>query len=452
MVALDSTIVNVALHPISESLHAGSGIEWVMVAYLLAVCASQPATGWLAGRFGCKRLLLTSLAVFVAASLLCALATSLPMLVGFRVLQGLGGGAILPTGMAIVLELFPRERHGRAMAAWASASMVAPTVGPTVGGWLIDSTSWQWLFLVNLPIGIAVLALGIRVVPDVGHRNRHSFDLLGLLLGSLGLSTAVLGVSEGARWGWTSAGTLGCIGLGLLMLVAFVAHERRIDEPMVRLELLTMPLFRRSTITTMAVNGSQYARLVFIPLALESLRGYSALKVGTLLAIPSLFAALGFNIGGRLVDRGGPRRPIMFGTTVMAVTFVVLSRFTLTTPDWLLVATLSVQGIAWGIAAAPSMVAGVRTMPRHLLAHATAMRSLGAQVSGAVSLAVMSAIVASRYSTVSTPIQRQAAYGWAFAAAAVLVLLGLASGSRLPDRMEAMETDDEEVAPLLDAH
>ncbi len=196
MVVLDSTIVNVALHEIGVDLGAGDGIEWIVTAYLLAVCISQPATGWLADRFGRRRVFLTSLVAFTLASAACAVAPTLGVLILCRVLQGLGGGALMPVGMTMVFEMFPRRQHGRAIAVWGMAAMVAPAIGPTLGGWLVTSFSWHWIFLINVPIGIAALIAGIRLLPDIGHREARPFDGLGLALGGGGLAVIILGIAR----------------------------------------------------------------------------------------------------------------------------------------------------------------------------------------------------------------------------------------------------------------
>src|SRR5690606_37289132 len=136
------------------------------------------------------------------------------------IVQGLGGGALMPVGMAMVLDRFPRERHGRTIAVWGMATMVAPALGPTLGGWLVTSVSWHWLFLINLPTGIVTIALGLKLLPEIGHRSSTRFDVTGLILGSGGLSIAILGLSQANAWGWTSPATIGCIAVGLAMLVA----------------------------------------------------------------------------------------------------------------------------------------------------------------------------------------------------------------------------------------
>ena len=306
MVVLDSTIVNVALHQIGLDLGAGDGIEWIVTAYLLAVCMSQPATGWLADRYGRKRVFLASLVSFTLASVACAAAPTLGVLIAFRILQGIGGGAMMPVGMTMVFELFPKAQHGRAIAVWGMSAMVAPAIGPTLGGWLVTSVSWHWLFLINVPIGVVALVAGIRLLPDIGHRERRPFDLPGLLFGGVGLAAAVVGVAQGTAWGWRSPATILCIVGGLGCLTVFTRHELRSDHPLIELRMFEQRAFRLAIGAFVFVMGAEYARLVFVPLQLEGLRGFTAMKVGMMFFVPAVFTAVGMSLGGRLVDRVGP--------------------------------------------------------------------------------------------------------------------------------------------------
>jgi len=445
MVVLDSTIVNVALHQIGVDLRAGDGVEWIVTSYLLAVCASQPATGWLADRFGRKRMFLASLVAFTVASAACAAAPNLVVLVLFRVLQGLGGGAMIPVGMAMVLELFPRERHGRAVAIWGMAAMVAPAIGPTLGGWLVTSVSWHWLFLINVPIGAAALVAGIRLLPDIGHREHRPFDLAGLVFGSAGLTIAVLGAAQGNAWGWSSPATVLCLSVGAGSLVLFVRHELRTEHPLIETRMFAQSSFRLAMGAFIFIMGAQYARLVFVPLQLESLRGFTALRVGMMFFVPAIFTAIGMSLGGRLVDRVGPRRPIMLGCVGMLVALLSFSRLTLTTPVWVIVALLSVQGLSMGLTSAPTMVAGVSDLPARLVSQGTAVRSLISQVAGALAVAVLGSVVATGMGSDPTPQQAQDAYNSAFLLASAGVLVALVLASRLPTRTAASEVSVEPV-------
>ena len=450
MVSLDITIVNVALHQIAVDLGAGSGIEWVVTAYLLAVCVSQPASGWLADRFGRKPVFLTSLAAFTAASVGCALAPSLGVLIAARVVQGLGGGALIPVGMAMVLGLFPRERHGRAIGIWGLAGMLAPAVGPTLGGWLVTAVSWHWLFLINVPIGVVTFAFGLRLLPEMGERHRRPFDGLGLGLGCGGLSIAVLGLSQANEWGWGSASTLGCLVGGVVLLAAFVSHELRVDHPLIELRMLGERTFRIAMGVMSLVFIAQFARLVFIPLQLEGLRGESALSVGLLFVPAAIVSAAAMTIGGRIVDRIGPRAPVVVGASSMAFALLAFTQLELDTPLPLIAAILAVQGFGFGLLTPPVLVAGLSDLPPHLMSQGTALRSLLNQVSGAVAVALLGAVVATSAGTDPTPTEAQSAYNNAFAVAAVGVLIAVVLATRLPRRRPAIEIEHLSEALILE--
>ncbi|MGE0878535.1 MAG: DHA2 family efflux MFS transporter permease subunit [Acidimicrobiia bacterium] len=432
MVVLDTTIVNVALPQIRDSLNAGNGIEWVVSAYLLAVASSQPASGWLADRFGRKLIFLSSLAAFTAASLLAALAPNLAVLVLCRVLQGLGGGALLPVGMAIILEVFPRAQHGRAMSTWGVATMAAPAIGPTFGGWLVSSVSWHWLFFINVPIGVVGVVLGMKTLPRFGHQERRPFDFLGTLLGGGGLALSILGLSEANSWGWTSLSTIGCISVGLVALALFVQHELRCPNPMIELRIFKRRAFTLSTGITFLLGCASYARLVFIPLQLEGVRGYSALSIGLLLAPAAITTAVFMKLGGLLVDRIQPKWPALAGSGLIIVAMLCLSRLTLTTPLWLIGTFIAFQGAGVGIGMAPLLIAGMSDLPSDLIARGSAVRSLANQIAGAIAVAALGALVSAKISANATAKQQINAYNTAFFAMALVMIGGVVMASRLP--------------------
>jgi EmrB/QacA subfamily drug resistance transporter len=457
MVVLDTTIVNVALPQIGVALDAGSGVEWIVSAYLLAVAVSLPATSWVAARFGHKRVYLIALALFSLASLLCALAPTLPLLVGFRVLQGLGGGALMPVGMAIVLKMFPRERHGRAIGVWGIAAMAAPAIGPTLGGWLVTSVSWHWLFLINVPIGAAAVVAGLRLLPTVSRDPIGRFDLPGFLSGSIGLALLVLGLSEANGWGWGSPASVGCIVGGAGLMALFVWWELRTPQPMLEMRMFSQKAFSMAFGITFFVVLAQYARLVFVPLDLETVRGYSALDVGLMLAPAGLATALAMNIGGRLADRIGPKPPMIVGTSLMAVALVCVGSFGLEQPLWVLSAVLAVQGFGMGLHAAPATVTAMDTLPPELLGQGSTMRTLVSQVAGAVSVAALSAVLTVATPVDATPAEQQSAYSVVFyvATAGMLVAVVLAAlvrpvrASSDPQRAE-LEAVDEAAFALVE--
>ncbi len=432
MSALDTTIVNVALHDIAVDLGAPTGIEWVATAYFLAVCAATPLTGWLADRVGRRATFLGGVILFVTASAGCALSESLGVLVAFRVVQGLGGGTIAPIAATMVMEMFPRERHGRAMAVVTTALSMTPAIGPTVGGLIVARASWHWLFLVNVPIGLVVIVAGFVLIPDFGHRETRPFDVLGLVLGSGGLTIAVLGLSEGNSWGWSSPATIGTITLGLAMLGAFVLHELRTSSPLIDVRMLGERSFRLAMGAILFVTMAQFGRLVFVSLELESLRGFSALQVGLMLAPPAFAGMAAAILSGRLSDAYGPRRPIMLGCTVAFIALVGLGLMTLQTPVWLIIVLLAIQSVGMGAVLAPAMVAGLSDLPKNLLSQGNALRSLTGQTAAALSVAVFGAVVATVMGESPTPEEAQSAYNAAFLVAAAGVAVSWFLASRLP--------------------
>jgi EmrB/QacA subfamily drug resistance transporter len=434
MVALDTTIVNVALHQISVDLGGGDAIEWVVTAYLLAVCVSQPASGWMADRYGRKVVFMGSLVAFTLASIACALAPTLGLLIAARVVQGLGGGALMPVGMAIVFGLFARERHGRAIGVWGLAATLAPAVGPTLGGWLVTSVSWHWLFLINAPIGVATFVCGLRLLPRDEVRHHRRLDVVGLVLGCGGLSLAVLALSEGNTWGWASTATLACLVVGLASLGMFVRHELRVTHPLIELRMFEERLFRQAMIVMVLMFVAQFARLVFIPLQLESLRGETALAVGFLFLPAALVSALAMSLGGNLVDRIGPRVPIVVGAVAVTIAMVCFTRLTLDTPMPVIGLIMCIQGFGFGLLSAPVLVAGLSDLPPSLTAQGTAVRSLLSQVAGALSVAILGAVIASSAGADPSAAQAQSAYNDAFAVAAVGALIGVLVAIRMPGR------------------
>jgi DHA2 family multidrug resistance protein len=438
LVVLDTTIVNVALHQIAVDLGAGSGVEWVATAYFLGVCAALPATGWLADTFGRKRVFLVSLSVFILASLGCALSPNLGVLIAFRVVQGLGGGALTPIATTMVLELFPRVRHGRAMAVSTMAVMMTPAIGPTVGGLIVTHATWHWLFLVNVPIGVAAVAAGIVLIPAFGHRERRQFDTPGLILGSGGLTLVVLGLSQGNGWGWSSAPTVSVLVVGLAALAAFVRHELRTEHPMIDVRIFTVRAYTLAMGAMFFITMAQFGRLVFIPLELESLRGFTALHVGLLLAPPAFFGMFFTWLGGRTTDRIGPRLPIMCGCVVAFVALVGMARLTLDTSTLWIQVLLIVQSSGIGLVLAPAMVAGLSELPPNLIAQGSAVRALTAQASGALAIGIFGAVVAAHMGADATPEHAQAAYNAAFVWAAGGAVIAFLLASRLSSRPIAL--------------
>jgi EmrB/QacA subfamily drug resistance transporter len=397
MVILDTTIVTVALDPIGRDIGSPNGVEWIITAYLLAVGVVQPATGWLADRIGRKPVFLWSMVLFAGGSLACALSPNLGFIVCFRVLQGLGGGAMMPVGMAIIYEVFPPHRRGTAMGVWGIAAMAAPAIGPGLGGWLVTQFDWRWLFLVNVPIGVVGTVLGIRVLRNNGFREERPLDWTGTVIATVGVTALLLALSEGASWGWATPRTEGVLAFGVLALAVFAWWSTtRTDHPLIDLSMFRISIYSITIAVICLLTLSQYGRLVFIPLELESLRHLTPLHTGLILTPTAVGAAITMPIGGKLADRIGARIPVTLGLVPVAAATWYLGTLSPTSSEHWLMFWLFVSGVGFGLAMMPNTVAGLNSLPSKLIATGSATRQLCRQIFGSVAVAALTAIVASQ--------------------------------------------------------
>jgi DHA2 family multidrug resistance protein len=441
MVILDTTIVNVALPQIGIALGAGSGIEWVVTAYLLAVGLAQPPTGWLADRFGRKRLFIASLALFGVGSLLAALSPNLQLLVASRVVQGLGGGALAPVGMAMIYELFPADRRGTALGIWGVAAMAAPAFGPVIGGYLVTNVSWHWLFLINVPIGALAIVAALRLLRDTGYKERRPFDGVGLGLISIGLVALLLAFSGAGDWGWGSVKTLSLLVAGGLFLALFALWVGRREDALIDLSMFRVPIF---TLTLGVIGATvivQFGILVFLPLQLETVRQLTALQVGTMLVPMAVAGAITFPLGGRITDRIGARVPVVVGSVLLCAAALILSRLEVDSPVSLIETALVLQGFGFGFSMMPNSVTGLNALPGRFVAQATSVRQLNVRVMASFGVALLATILAIKLDgmpTTGTAVAGSAiaqdAYNTVFLTMAFSAALAAVLGLFLPGR------------------
>jgi DHA2 family multidrug resistance protein len=313
MAVLDTSIVNVALPSMSGTLGVTvEEITWVVTGYILSQVIVMPITGMLSQRFGRKNFYLFSVGLFTVASMLCGLATTLPLMVAFRVLQGFGGGVLMTVSQAILRETFPPEEQGMAMGLYGLGVVVAPAIGPTLGGWLTDQYSWPWVFYVNVPVGILNVVLVTRYIrdPDYLVRERGRIDWAGLALLTVALGSLQLMLEKGASKDWFSSGMITALAaVAAVGLILFVWQELRLQKPAVDLRLLRNPSLASATALGGVLGMGLYGSLFLLPLFLQNLLGYTAMKSGQALIPRSLAMAVVMPIGGRLYNRLGPKIP-----------------------------------------------------------------------------------------------------------------------------------------------
>jgi EmrB/QacA subfamily drug resistance transporter len=311
MVILDSTVVNVAIPNLQESFHASlKTIQWTITGYTLALAAVIPLAGWMTDRFGAKRIFLITIALFTLGSVLCAVAQSPEQLVIFRVIQGIGGGMVSPIGMAMIFKLAPTEKRGTVMGMLGIPMLLAPAAGPILSGWLIGFASWHWIFLINLPIGIAAMLVGFKYLPNLERHKTPSLDIVGMILAPIGFSMLAYGVTEGAT-DWSSSKTLTGLIVGGVALLIFIVVELFQKQPLLELRVFGSSDFTRGVILTWISQIALIGSILMVPLYLQNILGYTALKSGLTTLPMALCSVIFMPIGGRLFDKLGAR-PLAF--------------------------------------------------------------------------------------------------------------------------------------------
>ncbi len=314
MSALDSSIVNVSLPNMMASFGASiDDIEWVVTGYMLAFSTFMPLTAWLRDRLGYRVLYIASLVVFTVGSLLCGIAPNLPTLVFARVIQAVGGGAITPTGMAIIAEVFPPEERGRALGIWGVGVIVGPALGPTLGGYLTEMFGWRSIFNINLPIGAVGLLIASRVLrADKPHATAsRDFDLPGFSLLTVFLVSTLLGLSNGNHEGWTSRYVLTCGLVSAVSFVLFLAVESIVAERILDLGLFRNAQFSVAMVVTAARSVALYGGIFLLPVFLQNQMGRSEIDTGLLLLPGAVVIGMVMPIAGRIAERLGPRTPTL---------------------------------------------------------------------------------------------------------------------------------------------
>ncbi len=401
MEVLDTTVVNVSIPHIAGNLSATyEEGTWVVTSYLVANAIILPLSGWLANYFGRRRMLLACVAGFTVASLLCGMASSLTQLILFRVLQGLAGGGLQPLAQAILFETFPKEKHGQAMAAYALGIIVAPIIGPTLGGWITDNYTWRWIFYLNIPVGFFSLMMMARFIHDPSYIRRKrdaGVDLWGIGLLALGLGSLQILLDTGQRKDWLGSRDIRieafCCVVGL---VAFVIHELTSEHPVVDLRALKDRSFAVGVLLMSAVGFCLYASLVLLPQYLETLLNYPAMQAGLALSPRGLGSfALTFIVGA-IASRVDVRKLLVIGFLVAAATMFMLSGLNLNAGYWDIFWPQVIQGGAMACLFVPLSAAAMSHISRERMGNATSIFNLMRNIGGSVGIAVMTTVLARR--------------------------------------------------------
>lgn len=396
MSILDTTIVNIAINHLSQDFDAPlTTIQWVATGYLLALATVIPLTGWAADRFGTKRLYVTSLVLFLAGSALSGMAWSAESLIAFRVLQGLGGGMIMPAGMTILTQAAGPERIGRVMSVVGAPMLLGPILGPVLGGWLVDDVSWRWIFYVNIPIGAVALVLAMRILKPDEPQPTQRLDALGLALLSPGMAALVYGLSETASNGGIGAPQAWIPALaGALLLVAFVRHARRAAQPLIDVRLFKARAVAAPALSMVLFACAFFGAMLIVPLYYQIVHGLTALQSGLMLLPQGIGAAIMMVIGGRVVDRTGAKRVVLPGLVTIAAGMAVFTQVGADTSLWLLGSAAFVTGLGMGATMMPTMASAYQTLTRPQVARATTAFNIIQRGGGAIGIALLSVVLA----------------------------------------------------------
>jgi DHA2 family multidrug resistance protein len=408
MGAIDSSIVNVALPQLRGAVGATvQEITWIVTGFAMATVVVMPLTAFLGRFFGQKRVYLASLLLFVAGSALCGVASTLPQLVLFRVIQGLGAGALQPTEQAILRQTFPPEEQGMAMALFAMAVMLGPALGPTLGGWIVDNYHWSWIFFINLPVGLLGFLMVTRFVEepeDIREANRRAaaaqrknLDWQGIALLAAGLAALQYVLEEGQKEDWfDSRAILGLSLVAAAALAAFAWRELTAPAPAVNLRLFKDKVFTSGTVIGSVMFAMLLASMFLLPVFMQEMLGFTATQSGTAL-MPRVLVMMAMTpLVGRIYNRVSPRLLVAIGVVLVSAGSFLLGGITLQTGSAGIVEAISIQGAGFAFLFVPLTTAALAEVPRTRLSEATGMNSLLRQIGGSVGVAVFATLL-SRY-------------------------------------------------------
>jgi EmrB/QacA subfamily drug resistance transporter len=396
MTVLDLTIVNVAIPVIGAAFGTQVDIiQWVMTGYMLAFATVIPVTGWAAERFGAKRVWFTALLLFLAGSVLAGAAWSVGSLIGFRVIQGLGAGMILPVGQTILAQAAGPARMGRVMSVIGVPMLLAPVLGPVLGGAIISAAGWRWIFFINLPVGAAAVLAAWRLLPDARPQTRQRLDLRGLALISPGIALFLYGISEaGSQGGFASPRAAGAVLAGLALIALYLWHAAaRGARALIDISLLRRRGFAAAAALNFLLMAGLFGSLILIPLYYQVVRHDSTLQTGLLLAPQGIGAALALSLAGPLTDRIGARAVAAAGIALAVVGTLAYTQVGARTPSLYLVGALGVTGLGLGATVTPSMAAAFQALSRPETPRGTSALNAIQRIAGAIGTAVFAILL-----------------------------------------------------------
>lgn len=391
---LDSSIVNVALpHMMSVFGVSSSDMQWVLTAYMLTSGIVIPTSAFLCKRFGHRRVYIISLSIFTIGSALCGISWNISTIIAARIIQAIGGGLVIPVSMAMVYYLAPREKMGMAMGIWGLGAILGPSIGPTLGGYIVDSTSWEWIFFVNVPIGILTVFLCPFYLKETPVDKTIKFDFLGTIFIAATCFSLLLALSKGTDWGWRSQSIISLFLISGFSLAAFIVWEGSIEHPLIDIRVFKNKVVLASMMTMSLLTVGMMGIIFVIPLYAESLLGYSPLKTGLIMMPMALVSAVMMPISGKLYDRLGAFKIGLVGVLIAMITTWNLQRLGLDTSSGDLQIMLAVRSFGFGLALMPIGNTAMAAVPEALASSTSAVVNTIRQVAGSMGIAAINYII-----------------------------------------------------------
>jgi DHA2 family multidrug resistance protein len=397
MAILDSSIVNIALPKMMNVFGASTEeIEWVLTGYMLTMGVIIPLTGYLGSRFGLKKVYVFALIMFTIGSALCGMAWNTSSMIAARVVQAIGGGMMMPVSMTIIFNIFPKEKMGTVLGIWGLGAVIAPAIGPTLSGYIIEYLDWRLIFTINIPIGIFATFLAIFFLDKFKGQPVKGFDYLGTILVSVGLFTLLLGLNKGNDKGWYSIYIISLLAVASMCLIGFVINELFVEHPLLDLRILKNFSFSLSLVITIITTIAMFGGIFIIPLFLQNLKGLSAMQTGMLMFPSALASALTMPISGGLNDKFGARPVAIAGMSILVVTTFILTKITLATDTETIKWLMMLRGFGMGLCMMPIQTAGMAEIPKEQTGYASAIANTMRQVGGSLGIAILASVMSGR--------------------------------------------------------
>lgn len=394
---LNVSTINIAIPVLTERFHTElSTTQWTLTGFMLAMGTFAPITGYFGERFSYKRLFLFAMTGFTLASICCALAWNVESLIAFRILQGAFTGMISPITMAIVYQVIPREKVAMAISFWAASSMLAPAIGPTYSGWLLDNVSWHWLFWLNVPIAAAGIILISIYIPYYRLNVPKKFDLIGFVTVIITSSTLLVALSHGNEWGWSSWQTLTLFITGIVFLGLFIWRELATETPLLNLRVLKISRYSIALLITSIITISLYSGTFLTPVFLQNIQNVTPLDTGLILLPASLAMAIMMPFVGKLYTRTGPRVPLCIGIVLMFCGTLPLSWLSVDISHRYIIFCMIIRNIGISFAMMPASNAGMEAVPKQFSGHASSLTNWVRNVLGSFAIAIFTSLLSTR--------------------------------------------------------